>query len=81
MTDLLINLLTTAILLVVVVSALMGGVAIMTWIERRLSAMIQYRLGPNRVGPMGLFQPVADGIKFIWKEDVTPTDAHGPISS
>jgi len=80
-TDLLINLLSTAILLVVVVSALMGGVAIMTWIERRLSAMIQYRLGPNRVGPMGLFQPIADGIKFIWKEDVTPRDAHGPIHS
>jgi NADH-quinone oxidoreductase subunit H len=78
-TELLISLLSTAILLVVVVSALMGGVAIMTWIERRLSAMIQYRLGPNRVGPMGLSQPIADGIKFIWKEDVTPSDAHGPI--
>jgi NADH-quinone oxidoreductase subunit H len=67
--------------IIVVIGILMTGVAIMTWIERRLSGMIQYRLGPNRVGPMGLLQPLADGIKFIWKEDVTPQDAHGPIHS
>ena len=45
----------------VVFSALMGGVSIMTWVERRLSAVIQFRWGPNRVGPFGLFQPAADG--------------------
>ena len=40
--------------------------------ERRVSALIQDRLGPNRVGPAGLFQPVADAMKFILKEDFTP---------
>ena len=65
--------------ILIIVQVLMGGVAIMTWIERRLSAVIQYRLGPNRVGPAGLFQPVADGIKFMMKEDIVPADAHKPI--
>ena len=66
-------------LILVAVNGLMGGVAVMTWIERRLSAVIQFRLGPNRVGPFGLFQPLADGIKFVMKEDVIPADACRPI--
>ncbi len=58
---------------------------IMTWVERRGSAMIQDRLGPNRAGPFGLFQPLADGIKLFTKEDIVPEKAHkilfnlGPI--
>jgi NADH-quinone oxidoreductase subunit H len=40
--------------------------------ERRISALIQDRLGPNRVGPAGLFQPIADAMKFLLKEDFTP---------
>jgi NADH-quinone oxidoreductase subunit H len=40
--------------------------------ERRISALIQDRLGPNRVGPAGLFQPIADALKFLLKEDFTP---------
>ena len=40
--------------------------------ERRISALIQDRLGPNRVGPDGLFQPIADAAKFLLKEDFTP---------
>ena len=66
-------------LIVVVVNALLGGVAIMTWIERRVCGVIQFRWGPNRVGPFGLFQPIADGIKFFMKEDVIPPEASRAI--
>ena len=58
---------------------------LMTWVERRGSAMMQDRLGPNRAGPFGLFQPLADGIKLFTKEDIIPEKAHkilfslGPI--
>ena len=69
------QLLATAVKAAIVFNALMGAVSIMTWIERRLSAIIQYRWGPNRVGPLGLFQPFADGIKFIMKEETIPADA------
>ncbi|MEM6915368.1 MAG: complex I subunit 1 family protein, partial [Verrucomicrobiota bacterium] len=47
-------------------------VAMSVWAERRVSAAIQDRVGPNRVGPAGLLQAVADGIKFLLKEDFTP---------
>ena len=65
--------------ILIIVNVLMASVAFVTWVERRLSGVIQYRLGPNRVGPFGLFQPIADGIKFIMKEDVIPSDANKPI--
>ncbi|MEK6373533.1 MAG: NADH-quinone oxidoreductase subunit NuoH [Acidobacteriota bacterium] len=49
---------------------------IMVWVERRGSALIQDRPGPNRVGPLGLFQSFADALKFLMKEDVVPSQAH-----
>jgi NADH-quinone oxidoreductase subunit H len=68
----------TFIKIFIVVNTLMLAVSVMTWIERRLSGIIQARLGPNRVGPAGLLQPIADGLKFVMKEDVAPRDAHLP---
>src|SRR5512145_628692 len=52
-----------------------GGFAYVTWFERRVLARIQVRIGPNRAGPFGFLQPVADGIKLIFKEELTPTYA------
>ena len=49
---------------------------IMVWVERRGSALIQDRPGPNRVGPFGLFQSFADALKFILKEDCLPAQAN-----
>ncbi len=45
------------------------------WLERKLAGRIQDRLGPNRVGPFGLIQPIADALKLLTKEDITPADA------
>ena len=55
---------------------LLNVTPIMVWVERRGSALIQDRVGPNRVGPFGLFQSFADALKFILKEDVVPANAH-----
>lgn len=61
-----------ALLLCVV---LLGAFAYMTVIERKVLARMQHRYGPNRVGPFGLLQPIADAIKSIFKEDITVTAA------
>ena len=47
-------------------------VPILVWVERRGSAFIQNRLGPNRIGPLGLLQLLADAVKFLTKEDFVP---------
>ena len=57
-----------------VFSVLMFIVAYAVWVERKLSAAIQDRRGPNRVGPFGLLQPIADAIKAFLKEDFTPAN-------
>ena len=60
---------------VVVILALLTGFAYLTWYERRALARIQARIGPNRAGPQGLLQPIADAVKLIFKEELTPAKA------
>jgi NADH-quinone oxidoreductase subunit H len=52
---------------------------ITTWVERRIAGRIQSRIGPNRTGPAGLLQWLADGIKSVLKEDIVPVDADAPL--
>jgi NADH-quinone oxidoreductase subunit H len=61
--------------LVAVFGTVLLAVAVATWVERRGAGFIQNRLGPNRVGPQGLLQPVADGIKNFIKEETMPAQA------
>src|SRR6478672_6906734 len=63
----------TLILIVAVFAVVMGSVAYLTLGERKVSAWVQDRLGPTRVGPWGLLQPIADGLKFFFKEDIVPS--------
>ena len=69
------ELLIAVIKIVVVIGVLLGAFSLMTWIERRTLAFMQYRLGPNRTGPFGILQPVADGIKLFFKEEAMPASA------
>ena len=59
----------------VIALALLGGFAYLTWYERRALARMQTRIGPNRAGPFGLLQPIADAVKLIFKEELTPAKA------
>ncbi len=65
----------SVIKVLVVFGVLMLVVAYTTWLERRVLGRIQVRYGPNRVGPFGLLQPLADGIKGFFKEDIVPANA------
>lgn len=71
--------LATIVKLLVVFTIYMVGVMMVIWAERRICAFIQDRRGPNRVGPHGLLQSVADGVKNIMKEETYPGQAYLPL--
>jgi NADH-quinone oxidoreductase subunit H len=62
--------------IVILVGVLMGAMAYLTYAERRVLAAAQLRMGPNVVGPFGLGQPIADGIKLLFKETIIPSGAN-----
>ncbi len=63
----------------VVLGVLLTAVAYTVWLERKVVGHMQNRWGPTRVGPFGLLQPAADGIKFLFKEDLTPPHVYKPL--
>jgi NADH-quinone oxidoreductase subunit H len=65
----------TAAKALVLCAVLLGAFAYMTLVERRLLARMQHRIGPSRVGPLGLLQPIADALKSVFKEDINVSAA------
>jgi NADH-quinone oxidoreductase subunit H len=68
-------LLVTVVKIAAVLFILLTAIAYLTWLERKVVAHIQSRWGPYLVGPNGLLQPLADGLKFMFKEDIVPSEA------
>jgi len=66
----------TSLTMIAIVGGMLGVLPVVIWGERKVAAHIQFRPGPNRIGPFGLLQPLADVVKLFFKEDITPTEAH-----
>ncbi len=64
---------------VILLVVLLTAVAYTVWLERKVVGHMQNRWGPTRVGPFGLLQPAADGLKFLFKEDLTPPHVYKPL--
>jgi NADH-quinone oxidoreductase subunit H len=64
------------IFVVIVFAITLGIAAYSTYGERKFAAFLQDRIGPNRAGPFGLLQPLADGLKMVMKEDFMPNTAN-----
>lgn len=77
--ELWLSILITLIKILVVLGVFLGIGAYLTWFERKLAGHIQARIGPKLVGPFGLLQPLADGIKLLTKESVIPQNADKPV--
>ncbi|MDA0188914.1 MAG: NADH-quinone oxidoreductase subunit NuoH [Proteobacteria bacterium] len=69
----------TLLKIVLIIAPLLLGVAYLTFWERKIIGWMQVRIGPNRVGPWGLLQPIADGVKLLLKEVVIPSGANKGI--
>jgi NADH-quinone oxidoreductase subunit H len=65
--------------IVIAIVVLLTAVAYTVWLERKVVGHMQNRWGPTRVGPFGLLQPLADGVKFLFKEDLTPPHVYKPL--
>ena len=63
------------VIMLILVNFVLLGAAVLSWLERRLIGRMQNRIGPNRWGPFGLLQPIADLVKLLTKEDLTPANA------
>lgn len=74
-----IDILIALIKVILILGSVLLVVAYLVLVERRVSAFIQNRIGPNRVGPFGLFQPIADVLKLLAKEDIVPKAANKTI--
>ena len=76
LSDTVLTVLWTIVKIVVIVAPLMLGVAYLTYAERKIIGYMQVRIGPNRVGPKGWLQPIADALKLMFKEIILPTGAN-----
>ena len=71
----------TLLKIILIVAPLMLVVAYLTYAERKVIGYMQLRLGPNRVGPLGLLQPIADAVKLLLKEIILPAKASHALRS